>query len=77
MEGSIDLRDGTTRDLQLSLVVDNLGSDRAVPTMGNAEAHAKQKKITKQLSQMLDLKKQANIMAGCCIIAMSFFYLCC
>jgi hypothetical protein len=66
----------------LSLAVENFGSARAVPMMGNGEAHAELKgelkKINKQLMQMLNLNKQANMMAGVfywCIIAMGFFYL--
>ena len=46
--------------------------------MGNAEDHAELKKITKLLRQILESKKQGNMMAGgfyCCIIAMFFFSL--
>ena len=50
----------------------------------NAELHAESelteelKKIKKHLMQMIDLQKQANIMAEgfyCCIIALFLFYL--
>jgi hypothetical protein len=50
----------------------------------NAELHAESelteelKKVKKHLMQMIDLQKQANIMAGgfyCCIIALFLFYL--
>ena len=62
-------------------------ADRVVPTAmyaRNAELHAEsklteeRKKIKKHLMQMIDLQKQANIMAGgfyCCIIALFLFYL--
>jgi len=62
----------------LSSAVEELGSNRAVPTMGDAELKGELKKLNKQLSQLINLKKQANMMAGglyCCLIAMAFFYL--
>ena len=61
------------------------GADREV--RGNArngevlelpELNQELKKIKKQLKQMIDLQKQANLMAGgfyCCIVALFFFYL--
>lgn len=75
------------------IAVENLGSSdgrgagRVLPMARyarNAELHAESelneelKKIKKHLMQMIDLQKQANIMAGgfyCCIIALFFFYL--
>ena len=63
------------------------GADRSVPTARNArsaelpakpELNKELKKIKKLLRQMVDLQKQANVMAGGfygCIIAMFFFYL--
>ena len=64
------------------------GAGRVVPMAmyaRNAELHAESelteelKKIKKHLMQMIDLQKQANIMAGalvyCCIIALFLFYL--
>ena len=74
------------------IAVENTGSSgggagRVVPMAmyaRNAELHAEsklteeRKKIKKHLMQMIDLQKQANIMAGgfyCCIIALFLFYL--
>ena len=63
------------------------GAGRVVPMAMyacNVELHAESelteelKKIKKHLKQMIDLQKQANIMAGgfyCCIIALFLFYL--
>ncbi|VAI80171.1 hypothetical protein VPH35_125547 [Triticum aestivum] len=52
--------------------------DRADAMMDSAEVKCELKKTGKQLKQLIDLKQQANMMAGafyCCVIAMSFFYL--
>ncbi|XBH74644.1 hypothetical protein VPH35_101555 [Triticum aestivum] len=74
------------------IAVENTGSSgggagRVVPMAmyaRNAELHAESelteelKKVKKHLMQMIDLQKQANIMAGgfyCCIIALFLFYL--
>lgn len=84
-EGSIDLSGGKTQEPNLPLRVENLGSDRAVLTTGRApnaelpaELKVELKKINKHLRQMIDLKKQANMMAGgfySCIICICLFYL--
>ena len=53
----------------------NLATGSAVPKMGNADDNAELKKITKVLRQILESKKQGNMMAGgfyCYIIAMFF-----
>ena len=70
-ERSIYLSGGKTLELNLPLPVENLGSDRAVPTTWNApnaelpaELNMELKKINKHLRQMINLKKQANMMAG-------------
>jgi len=52
--------------------------DRADPMMDSAEVKCELKKMGKQLKQRIDLKQQANMMAGafyCCVIDMGFFYL--
>ena len=84
-EGSIDLSVGKTQEPNLPLPVENLGSDRAVLTTGSApnaelpaELKVELKKINKHLRQMINLKKQANMMAGgfySCIICICLFYL--
>ena len=57
---------------------------RALPIMPNApnaelvEVKGELKKMNKQLRQLIELKKQANLMAGCffcCIIAIGFLSL--
>ena len=76
--GMVKAEDGPIEEPDFPLGVQNLATSSAVPKMGNAEDHAKLKKITKLLRQMLESKKQANMMAGgfyCCIIAMFFFHL--
>ena len=53
-------------------------TDRADSMMNSAELKCELKKMGKQLKQLIDLKQQANMMAGafyCCVIAMGFFYL--
>ena len=53
-------------------------ADRSGQCYGQAELGCELKKIGKQLKQVIDLKQQANMMAGafyCCVIAMGFFYL--
>ena len=93
-EGYIDSSGAATWELNLGLLpiaVEAMGSsdrgaDRVVPTRNarNAELIAESvlnvelKKINKHVKQMIDLQKQANIMAGFffgCIIALFFFYL--
>ena len=52
--------------------------DRADPMMHSAELKCELKKIVKQLKHLIDLKQQANMMAGAfygCVIAMGLFYL--
>ncbi|XBH60420.1 hypothetical protein VPH35_115024 [Triticum aestivum] len=51
---------------------------RADPMMHSAELKCELKKIGKQLKHLIDLKQQANMMAGAfygCVIAMGLFYL--
>ncbi|XBJ11996.1 hypothetical protein VPH35_016602 [Triticum aestivum] len=53
-------------------------ADRADPMMHSAELKCELKKIGKQLKHLIDLKQQANTMAGAfygCVIAMGLFYL--
>uniref|UniRef100_M8BG38 GRF-type domain-containing protein n=1 Tax=Aegilops tauschii TaxID=37682 RepID=M8BG38_AEGTA len=56
----------------------NLAADRADLMMHSAELKCELKKIGKQLKHLIDLKQQANMMAGAlygCVIAMGLFYL--
>jgi hypothetical protein len=53
------------------LAVENAAERGAIPIMSNApnaelvEVKGELKKINKQLRQLIELKKQANLMAGC------------
>ena len=60
---------GATRELNLggALALENEADTGAVPMMRNAElveVKGELKKINKQLKQLIDLKKQANMMFG-------------
>ena len=66
------------------LAVENAVERGAVPIMPNApnaelvEVKGELKKMNKQLKQLIELKKQANLMAGCffcCIITIGFLSL--
>ena len=66
------------------LVVENAEERGAVPIMliapnaGLVEVKGELKKMNKQLRQLIELKKQANLMAGCffcCIIMIGFLSL--
>ena len=66
------------------LAVENAAERGSVPIMPNApnaelvEVKGELKKMNKQLRQLIELKKQANLMAGCffcCIIAIGFLSL--
>ena len=66
------------------LAVENAVERGAVPIMPNApnaelvEVKGELKKMNKQLKQLIELKKQANLMAGCffcCIIGIGFLSL--
>jgi hypothetical protein len=72
------------RNLGGGLAVENAAERGAVPIMLNApnaelvEVKKELKKMNKQLRQLIELKKQANLMAGCffcCIIAIGFLSL--
>ena len=65
-------------------VVENAAERGAVPIMPNVpnvglvEVKGELKKMNKQLRQLIELKKQANLIAGCffcCIIAIGFLSL--
>jgi hypothetical protein len=66
------------------LAVENAAERGVIPIMPNApntelmEVKGELKKMNKQLKQLIELKKQANLMAGyfcCCIIAIRFLSL--
>jgi hypothetical protein len=66
------------------LAVENAVERGAIPIMPNApntelvEVNGELKKMNKQLKQLIELKKRANLMVGCffyCIIAIGFLSL--
>jgi hypothetical protein len=72
------------RNLGGGLAVENAAERESVPIMPNApnaelvELKGELKKMNKQLRQLIELKKQANLMAGCffyCIIVIGFLSL--
>ena len=76
--------EGSTRTQELNfggrLAVEQAPNlaDRADSMMHSAELKCKLKKIGKQLKHLIDLKQQANMMAGAfygCVIAMGLVYL--
>ncbi|KAE8778160.1 hypothetical protein D1007_48970 [Hordeum vulgare] len=70
----LNSRGDATRELNQPSVVDNLPHDSAAPTAGDAELKGKLKKMNKNLRQLIELKKQSNLIAlG--ILALGFFYL--
>lgn len=81
--GLLDSRGNATRELNLPPVVENLPHDSAAPaaaarpeypTVGDAELKTELKKMNKNLKQLIELKKQSNLIAlG--ILALGIFYL--
>jgi hypothetical protein len=72
------------RNLRGGLAIENAAERVAVPIMPNApnaelvKVKGELKKMNKQLRQLIELKKQANLMAGCffsCIIVIGFLSL--
>jgi hypothetical protein len=73
-------REGAALDLNLQSAVEEFSSGSATPnssTVGNAELKAELKKMSKLLRQLVDLKKQPNMMATlfyCCVIVVGVVY---
>jgi hypothetical protein len=73
-------REGASLDLNLQSAVEEFGSGSATPnssTVGNADLKAELKKMTKLLRQLVDQKKQQNMMASlfyCCVIDVGVVY---
>ncbi|CAM0949473.1 unnamed protein product [Alopecurus aequalis] len=79
-EGLIDLRGAATRDLNLSPAMQNLGDAdlKGAPTVGGADLKGELKKMNKNLKHMIQVRKQANMIAlgfYFCIVALGFVYL--
>ena len=72
------MRNEATQEVDLPSAVDNKGYANVAPTVGDAELKVELKKINKNLRQLIDLKKQANLLpAGFCfcIISLEFVFL--
>jgi hypothetical protein len=71
-------REGAALDLNLQSAVEEFGSGSATPNSSTvAELKAELKKMSKLLRQLVDLKKQQNMMAAlfyCCVIAVGVVY---
>ncbi|CAM0952501.1 unnamed protein product [Alopecurus aequalis] len=80
--GLLDSRGNATRELNLPPVVENLPHDSAAPaaaarpeypTVGDVELKTELKKMNKNLKQLIELKKQSNLIAlG--ILPLGIFY---
>ena len=69
---------GAIQEPNVSSVMEELVSNRAVPTMEDAELKGELRKLNKNLSQIINLKKQANMMVGgfyCFIIAIYLLFI--
>ena len=67
-----------TRELNLPSAPTNLVFESAALTVGDADLKGELKKMNKNLKQMVQLKKQANLIAlgfYFCIVALGFAYL--
>ena len=64
-EGLIDLKGAATRDLNLPPAMQNLGDAdlKGAPTVGDEDLKGELKKMNKNLKQMIQVKKQANMIA--------------
>ena len=65
-------------DVEIAPSAPPMGSDIVAPPMGLEEVRGELKKLNKNLRQMNDLKKQANLIAAgfyLCIVALGFVYL--
>jgi hypothetical protein len=73
-------REGAALDLNLQSAMEEFGSGSATPNSSiveNAELKAELKKMSNLLRQLVDLKKQQNMMAAlfyCCVIAIGVVY---
>ncbi|KAE8775104.1 hypothetical protein D1007_52426 [Hordeum vulgare] len=72
--GLLDSRGDATREINQPSAVENLPHDSAAPIAGDAELKEELKKMNKNLSQMIEFKKQSSLIA-LRILALGFFYL--
>ena len=77
----IQFNGAPTRELNLPSATTNLVSESAALTVGDADLKAEIKKMNKNLKQMIQLNKKANLIAlgfypfYFCIVALGFSYL--
>ena len=77
----IQFNGAPTRELNLSSATTNLVSESAALTVGDADLKGKIKKMNKNLKQMIQLNKHANLIAlgfypfYFCVVALGFSYL--
>ncbi|XBH78142.1 hypothetical protein VPH35_104484 [Triticum aestivum] len=77
-EGLLQFNGAATREVNLSSATRNLVSESAAPTVGDEDLKGELKKMNKNLRQMIQLNKQANLIAlgfYFCIVALGFAYL--
>ena len=77
-EGLLDLNGVATREHNLPSSMENLVSHSVAPTVVDADLKGELKKMNKKLKQMIQLNKQANLIAlgfYFCIVALGFAYL--
>ena len=77
-EGLIQFNGAATRELNLPSAVRNLVSESAAPIVVDEDVKGELKKMNKNLRQMIQLNKQANLIAlgfYFCIVALGFAYL--
>ena len=77
----IQFNGAPTRELNLPSTTTNLVSESAALTVGDADLKGEIKKMNKNLKQMIQLNKQANLIAlgfypfYFCVVALGFAYL--
>ena len=74
----IQCNGASTRELNLPSAPTNLVYESAALTVGDADLKGELKKMNKKLKQMIQLNKQANLIAlgfYFCIVALGFAYL--
>ena len=77
-EGLLQFNVAATREVNLPSATWNLVSESSAPTIGDEDLKGELKKMNKNLRQMIQLNKQANLVAlgfYFCIVALGFAYL--
>ena len=77
-EGLLDLNGAATRELNLPSAVENLVSHSVATTVVDADLMGELKKMNKNLKKMIELNKQANLIAlgfYICIVSLALAYL--